>query len=139
MTWTVDNQLRRTFGEYYMVSERDGSETAHLVTFPDGRQLRVLPDEYSSGQRRAQVVRGALELLAALGESQTPLPAGYDPRSYLVGCLTLAGLTWETVSDSQTIEEWLYDWFANDYPSDIAGDMLLKGLERDGWTIVGVD
>ena len=154
MSWVVDGNQQRNIGPYSLVSERDGDQTAHLVTFPDNRQLRVLPDGASSGQKRSRVTKVALEALVALvahseslPEGVTVLPPGYDPMLYLVGSLAYAGLSWEQVTDEPTVEDWLADWFwssrersyfgfDDDGDVNAAAELLVSDLGRAGWEIV---
>ena len=144
MTWVTDENQQRSFGPYSLVSERDGNQTAHLVTFGDGRQIRVLPDDASSGQKRSRVVKVALTVMAALTDrSMSPgvLVAGYDPMMYLVGSLAYAGLSWEQVTDDPTVKDFLIDWLSlmdgwyADNPES-AAKSFVKDLSRSGWQIV---
>ncbi len=151
MTWVVDGNQQRNIGPYVLVSERDGDQTAHLVTFPDGRQIRVLPDGSTSGQKRSRVTKLALESLVrlvahseSLPDGETLLPPGYDPMLYLVGSLAYAGLSWEQVTDEPTVEDWLAVWLPMmDFETGQFGDdgmlaakLLVDDLGRSGWEIV---
>ena len=151
MTWVADENQQRNIGPYSLVSERDGDQTAHLVTFPDNRQLRVLPDGSTSGQKRSRVTKVTLEALAALvahseslPDGETPLPPGYDPMLYLVGSLAYGGLSWEQVSNEQTVEDVVADWIVTVVPVldefGVDGETAAKGLVSDlassGWKIV---
>lgn len=142
MTWKPDPRTVRTFGPYEKVSERDGDLTAHLVSFPDGRSVRVLPDDRTSGQKRSRVATDALQSLYELWQSSHFSDDGHqvDPVAYLVGCLAMAGIDFELTSTdlTVTIEEWLDVWFAS-----VAEDMrelrayqLIDELDTDGWQIV---
>jgi hypothetical protein len=130
-------------GGYKIQSERDGDQTAHLVTFPDDRQIRVLPDSVHSGQYRIQVVKVALKAMAALTADSGSLPAGYDPALYLYGSLCYADLEWEQVWEGPTINEWLESWFiVAETTGDsfmIAVPKLLHDLKKAGWVIRRVD
>ena len=148
MTWVVDGNQQRNLGPYVLVSERDGDQTAHLVTFPDNRQLRVLPDGASSGQKRSRVVKVALDSLVrlvahseALPDGVTPLPPGYDPMLYLVGSLAYAGLSWEQITDEPTVEDVIADWLVlmdDRLPgeTELAAKALVSDLASSGWEIV---
>jgi hypothetical protein len=146
MTWKPDPRTELRFGPYVLTSERDGQETAHLVAFPDGREVRVLPDGRNSGQRRSRVTSEALTTLHELWQGQhfsDDAPA-IDPVAYLVGCFAVAGLTWELVLPEVTIGEWLDGWF--NWPGDRLSldtrDMsraLLYDLDTAGWQIVRKD
>ncbi len=106
----TDERTRREFGPFSVVSEREDGETFHVVTFPDGRQLRVLPDAQHSGQKRSRVVVSALKVLEALVDGSVSLTGGYD-------------------------EEWLAEWFDEGAHE---GWELLDDLKTDGWEIVRV-
>lgn len=148
MTWKTDARSLRTFGPYTLHSERDGQETAHLVAFPDGRKVRVVPDGRNSGQRRSRVTS---EALAAICEqvggvehaselARDGINPIMDPVAYLVGCLAVAGGAWEMVLPEVTIGEWLDGWF--NWPGDWSFDTrdtsraLLYDLDTAGWQIV---
>lgn len=131
MTWKPDpreDHIRR-FGEITLVSEVHSktNDTAHLVTFADGSQIRVLPDG-SSGQRRARAVRDTLHAAAALSPDN-----GDVVETYVIGRLHLRGLTWEQVGDlgEVTIEEWLVEWLE----AGGSAAQLLEDLDVDGWQI----
>lgn len=131
--WRADTleKMARHFGEITVVSEQHKRthDTAHLVTFPGGLQLRVLPDG-SHGARRARVVREACEALTRLSG-----PA-VDLRRYLIGRLAEAGLDWEIPGDDQpqpTIEEWLEE----EMPAGWASvSHFLRDLDEAGFEIV---
>lgn len=131
MEWKSDERHLRTFGAFSMVSEQNkAGETAHCVTLPDGQQLRVLPDDRTSGQRRSRTISEALKALVDV--------EGIDPMTYIVGAVAKAGLTWQAVLAEVTIEEWLDHWFEAYEPSRLApsSEMLLDDLDTDGWEIV---
>ena len=151
MTWKADERTTKTFGDYSVVSERRGSDTAHLISFPDGRKVRVLPDPDISGQKRSRIVSEALADLQGWDEAKAALyKAGMrgtrawdalqrDPFVQLVGVLDLEGLTWEVPTLGEvTIEEWLAEWFELFGVNDVAyaRDALLGDLADDGWEIV---
>lgn len=132
--WRTDERPENTrrIGDITLVSEQHKrtGDTAHLVTFADGHQIRVLPDG-SSGQKRSRLVRTVLEAAKALRGTSADLM-----ETYVVGGLARAGLTWQEVGDQrQTIEDWLAEWFEN--RSRFAGPgTLLADLADDGWEIV---
>lgn len=144
MTWKPDPRTVRTFGPYTMVSERDGDLTAHLVTFPDGRSVRVLPDDRTSGQKRSRVATDALRALGAASDESHGFPLTalvdetdrllFDPVAYLVGCLAMAGIDSELMSAdlSVSIDEWLTEWLE----AGGSAAQLLEDLATDGWQIV---
>lgn len=151
MTWKPDERTIKTFGDYSVVSERRGSDTAHLISFPDGRKVRVLPDPDTSGQKRSRIVSEALADLQGWDEAKAALyKAGMrgtrawdalqrDPFVQLVGVLDLEGLAWEVPGPGEvTIEEWLAEWFECMPPTEAAtaADDLIKDLETTGWKIV---
>jgi hypothetical protein len=126
-----------------MYSERDRQETAHLVAFPDGRQVRVLPDGQNSGQRRSRVTSEALAAICEQvgGEDHASELARdginpiMDPVVYLLGCFAVAGLTWELVLPELMIGEWLDEWWER-REVDRRPGWLLEDLDADGWKIV---
>ena len=137
MTWKPDPRTERRFGPYVLISERDGAQTAHLVTFPDGRKVRCLPDGQTSGQKRSRVTTDALTVLHELWQAAHFADGpDFEPASYLIGCLAVAGLTWEVVDAdlTVTIEEWLTEWFSEPHPNRSLH--LLGDLDDDGWQIV---
>lgn len=131
----------RTFGDFKVYSEVNSDrETAHVVRFPDGRELRVLPDE-RGGKKRSGLVRAAVEHLASAVEANTAI--SYE--TYLYGLLLKSGFnSWEWTADGEvSIEEWLESWFANDLPgrgpADFMAECLLGAIQDDGWAIVRED
>lgn len=90
--WTADERHRKVFGRLSMVPERRGDETAHLVDL-GGREIRVLPDGLTSGQRRSRVISEALGTIQALD------PSVDLAETILVGVLARAGLSWEKLSE----------------------------------------
>lgn len=112
MTWKPDPRTIRTFGPYEMVSERDGDLTAHLVSFPDGRTVRVLPNDRTSGQKRSRVATDALQALYELWQSSHFSDDGHrvDPVAYLVGCLALACIDFAVFEADQSPGEWWEEW-----------------------------
>lgn len=139
MTWRRDTRPEnvRTFGDFKIFSEVNSDrETAHVVQFPDGREIRVLPDPNHNGRVRAAVVRGAVE---AVNDRNGPLEA--DTAVLVVlGALARAGLKWQELAGEVSIEEWLESWFANDLPdrgpADFMAECLLGALQDDGLEIV---
>lgn len=136
--WRTDDRPENALrvGAISRVSQthRTTGDTAHLLTFSDGRQIRVLPDG-TSGQRRSRAVRAAMEDAEALGGESVDLI-----ETYMVGRLAQAGLTWEPVGNVRevTVEEWLGAWFDYrnfDAPGRLALE-LLEDLADDGWQIV---
>jgi len=144
--WTAEKrtELHKTFGTWTMCSERDGSETAYLLTHEDGRSLRVLPDSHNSVQRRSRVI---VEALKGVGRIESvwsfeddelgdagPIP---DQMPYLVGCFTIAGLTWEMVSTDDPLHEWLAKWFVDvDLSNPELPKYLVDDLDHAGWVVV---
>lgn len=133
--WHTDERNRKTFGsDLSVVSQTRGGETAHLVDLGD-RSIRVLPDEAHSGQKRALVVREALETIAALNGI-----SGDVREDLFVGRLARAGLDFEAVSvDGLPIEDWLARYFHEEgwpvaAPSATA-ETLVADLAADGWEI----
>ena len=129
MTYKPDPRTVRTFGPYTMVSERDGDLTAHLVSFPDGRSVRVLPDDRTSGQKRSRVATAALQ-------SMCEYP-GVDSNALytFVGWIVSEGLSFELELGAVTIDEWLTEWFEHG-AERFTATALLEDLEADGWSIV---
>lgn len=152
MTWRRDERPEnvRTFGDFKVFSEtrKDGgvNETAHVVQFPDGREIRVKPDPEIGGRSRAAVVREAVAGLAntykLLGGAEGVLRQDYDPALYLYGVLAHNGLEWENALEV-SIEEWLANYIeevwtlSDDPPTEYTDEArhFLKALEADGWTI----
>ena len=114
MSWTIDPRLTKRYGNIVLESERDGEHTAHRITLSPERVIRVLPDEAHSGQKRALVVRAALEGAKALGAIDGALV-----ETYVAGVLGREGLVWEVVDlereqlEQIDPEEWLTEWFTN--------------------------
>jgi hypothetical protein len=131
-----------------MHSERDGQKTAHLVAFPDGRKVRVVPDGRNSGQRRSRVTSEALAAICEQvgGEDHASELARdginpiMDPVAYLIGCLAVAGLTWQIIGGELTPGEWWEDWLeANPTYRDCVigfvrdmGDAGFEVVRKDG-------
>lgn len=149
MTWKPDPRTERSFGPYRMVSERDGHLTSHLVTFPDGRQVRVLPDDRTSGQKRSRVATQALRALGAASDETHGYPLAayvdedgrplFNPVAYLVGCLAVEGIRWELVSAATvTVEDTLADWFRQvaDAVAELDPGELIRHLAAAGFEIV---
>ena len=139
MSWKlVAANLPTVIGPYKVESERDGDQTAHLVTLSDTRQIRVLPNSVHSGQYRIHVIKVALKAMAALDPDSGSLPPGYDPALYLYGSLCYAELEWEQVGKGSTIEEWLADWFGQAEIAELVDDWsldLVRDLKAAGWVI----
>ena len=140
MSWKlVASSVPTEIGLYRIESERDGDQTAHLITFPDGRQIRVLPDGDHSGQYRIRVVKAALVVLLDVAARSESLPAEYDPMVYLYGALCSHNLEWEQVWNRQTIEDWLETYFVISARGDAQGPesalSFIRGLEKAGWVI----
>lgn len=136
--WRTDDRPENTLqiGGITRVSQthRTTGDTAHLLTFADGRQIRVLPDG-TSGQRRSRAVRAAMEDAEALrGESADLV------ETYMVGRLAQSGLTWEALTNVRevTVEEWLAEWFDDGLREDAPSiaRALVHDLAVDGWQIV---
>ncbi len=136
MTWKPDERQRKTFGPFSMVSlqPKGGGQSAHLVEFGDGRQIRVLPDSAHSGAMRSRVLQDALETLAGLiGDiGDVRGDGGFDPVVYVRGVLAGADLEWEEISTEVTIEEWL----AANWENIGTWRNLVHDLSADGWEIV---
>lgn len=138
MSWTIDPRHTRQFGSVVLESERDGEHTAHRITLGE-RVIRVLPDDAHSGQKRALVVRAALEGAKALGGIDGALI-----ETYVAGVLGREGLSWEEVDlDREALEqtdpeEWLIEWFKYRHEPipDGAAKNLLRDLENAGMGIV---
>ena len=142
MTWklvSTRDGATTLIGDYKIQSERDGDQTAHLVTFPDERQIRVLPDAVHSGQYRIRVVKVALKAMAALDPDSGSLPPGYDPALYLYGSLCYADLEWEQVWEGPTIDDWLEDWFTLETDEGGSSRHLIRDLKSAGWVMVRRD
>lgn len=133
MTWRTDERPENTLqiGGITRVSQthKQNGDTAHLLTFSDGRQIRVLPDG-TSGQGRSRKVKAAMGSAEALTGKSVDVIA-----TYVVGYLAETGLTWESVGNvrEDTIEEWLTGWFNESEP--INSRILLDDLAIDGWEI----
>jgi hypothetical protein len=146
MTWTAEKrvELHKLFGPYLMTPERDGSETAYLVTFPDDRAVRVLPGA-ASAQKRARVTTTALASIVEQvgGRDQAAelaadgIPPIMDPVTYLIGALTLHHMTWELVSSDDPLQEWLAKWFVDvDLSNPELPKYLVDDLDHAGWVVV---
>lgn len=131
--WITDERPENTrrFGDITLVSQthKQDRNTAHLITFGDGCQIRVLPDGATSGQKRSRVLRRVLEAAKALDGTSSDLV-----ETYVIGGLAREGLTWEQVSNIRevTIEEWLAEWLE----AGGSASQLLEELADDGWKIV---
>lgn len=141
MTWEPETRekFHKQFGDYRLIPERNKQgETAHLVDLGD-RKIRVLPDGSHSGQKRATVVRRALETLAALNGV-----SGDVAESYFVGSVAREDLSWEYVTHDDlrdvTIEEWLEHYF-HEHAADpvYMTNHFQPDLKADGWAIVRED
>lgn len=130
----------RKFGDITLVSEthKRTRQTAHLITFGDGAQLRLLPGS-ESGRKRATVARDALERTEPLRKALSGDSAALV-KTYVVGELSLAGLEWEWVNDLRevTFDEWLDEWFELFGAEDVAfaRKSLLGDMADDGWVVV---
>lgn len=103
MTWKRDTRPEnvRKIGPFTVWSETNTDrETCHVIEFPDGSELRVLPNG-ESGHRRAQQVGAVCRALA--GDS---VRLG-DDLAYLVavGGLAEQGLEWEKVEEVEVCGE----------------------------------
>jgi len=133
VTWTLFAfSVPTDIGHYRVELERDGDKTAHLVTFPDNRQLRVLPDGVHSGQYRIRVVKVALTVLRDVEAHSESLPVEYEPMLYLIGSLCYADLEWEQVSGGESIEDWMETWFHSPLVDRLT---LIQDLNKAGWVI----
>lgn len=127
----------RTFGDFKVFSEVNSDrKTAHVVQLPDGREIRVLPDD-RGGHARSKAVRQAVEIAQGVSERLE----GDEGRLVLIGALSHYQLHWEELQPDLgvSIEEWMAHWFKitfdDDMPRDAAG-LLLRELGDDGWEIV---
>lgn len=132
--WYTDDRHSKTYGDITVVSQQKDGETAHLVTFPSGNQVRVLPDG-RSGQMRSRAVRHVLEKVERLRGVPGDLR-----EDFVVGGFARALLVWEEllVPDSTvTVDEWLDSWFELFGVEDVAyaRKSLLGDLAEDGWEI----
>ncbi len=135
MTWKlVASSVPTEIGSYRIESERDGDQTAHLVTFPDERQIRVLPDVDHSGQYRIRVVKAALVVMWDVEARSESLPAEYDPKVYLLGALCFHNMEWEHVWTEPNLVDWLTTWFAPPI-FEVSVPNLLRDLKQAGWVI----
>jgi hypothetical protein len=142
--WQAEKRTEYTkaFGPYLMVPERNSNnETAYLVSFPDGRMVRVLPDDRHSAQRRSRVIVTALTALELAWGSDTgagdSLPSQVDMSWFLIGAVAAAGLTWEMVDTTDPLGDFLTKWFVDINPDDPdIVKFLLDDLDHAGWTIV---
>ena len=137
MSWKlVASSVPTEIGPYKVESERDGDRTAHLITFPDDRQIRVLPDDVHSGQYRIRVIKGTLITLAALDTESGFLPAGYDPKVYLLGALCFHKMEWEHIWTEPNLVDWLTVYFGEAAPIfEVDTSDFLSGLKQAGWVI----
>jgi hypothetical protein len=135
MSWRPDERTRKPFGNFSMVSEspKGGGQSAHFIAFPDGRGVRVLPDDHHSGRARSALLLAVVPVLEALGASSAISETGADPLTYLSGYLAGHGLKWEVELGEVTIEEWLTAWFDPIGPE--VARQLLEDLAADGWKI----
>lgn len=143
--WKPDERHRHEYGPFSMVPERDGTETAHLVTLHDGRMVRVMPDDHSSGQKRSQTIVKALKAMHAVWGSRIAVTDEdgvtlvVDPMTILVGFLSEASLTWQPIQDLTvlTIEDFLDEWFGQHIVAlRIDTGEFLHDLDEAGWEIV---
>lgn len=137
MTWRRDERPEnvRTFGDFTVFSEVDSErQTAHVVRFPYGREVRVLPDD-RSGAQRARILKHVVETTADLSERVV------SPDGVLIifrGACDEFSLMWEEVTPEQSIEEWLDAWFIDSgfirEATDLSS-MLLQDLDANGWEV----
>lgn len=137
MTWVVDDRHEKIYGSVRMAPERQGGETAHRISLPDGRVIRVLPDGTTSGQARARVSREACKETADLKGGSVDLIA-----NHLIGRLAMAGVLWDWVDEARearealSITDWLVVWCDARDMSEAWAHQLLNDLKTDGWQIV---
>lgn len=121
----------RAFGDFKIYSETRGgsgvTETAHVIQFPDGAELRVLPSG-QSGRMRSITVRSICEGLA---EGSDRLKAN-EALLVAIGGLSRVGLDYQELAGDVSIEEWLDEWLE----AGGSAENLLHELEVDGWEIV---
>ena len=134
--WTAEKrtELHKTFGAWTMIPERDGSETAYLLSHEDGLGLRVLPDSHNSAQKRGRMILVALQALESFNSFVEFHPD--HQVAYLIGRLTIAGFTWASIG-ADPLEKWLTEWFTHDNdatPGQLA-KFLVDDLDHAGWTI----
>lgn len=128
MTWKPDHRTLKPFGSFTVVSEvNQDRETAHLVTFPDGSKVRVLP---SDGSYRARLVAQVLHRLHALGERLgADLADLVDPVSFFEGQMYVHGLRFEReLVRPQTFENFLGEYLD---PATVA--QLVEAMPQAGW------
>lgn len=133
--WYTDDRHSKTYGDLTLVSQqhKKTGDTAHLVTFPSGNQVRVLPDG-SSGQRRSRLVRGVLENVERLRDVSGDLRT-----DVILGGLARHGLEWELIRPDLdvTADEWVAAWFESEGAKDGAeiARRFMEALRVDGWEI----
>lgn len=132
--WKTDHRQHKDYGDsdrrISLDSQTADGETAHLITFGSGAQLRVLPDPAHSGRIRSAVVIGACSDIEALSRS-----SGFSwdmAATYLIGMLAERGITWERVTAEPSVEEWLAEWLE----AGGSARQLLDDLAADGFEIV---
>lgn len=102
MTWKRDTRPEnvRKVGPFTVWSETNTDrETCHVIGFPDGREMRVLPSG-QSGRLRATVVREGCQYASALPES---LVADLGPL-VVIGWLSGVPLDWQWVDEPDICE-----------------------------------
>lgn len=104
MSWRPDlrPEVVRVFDHSRLIPERDGLQTAHLVVLPEGRLLRVLPDDRHTGVKRSRVLRDALERLDIVMADSVDL---IDPYGWVRHEFESAGLKWEQPDRSEVQKE----------------------------------
>lgn len=129
MTWKRDTRPEnvRTIGDFKIFSEVNSDrETAHVIQFPDGAELRVLPSG-QSGRMRSITVRSICEGLA---EGSDRLRAN-EALLVAIGGLSRVGLDYQELAGAVSIEEWLDEWLE----AGGSAENLLHELDVDGWEI----
>jgi hypothetical protein len=131
-TWRSDTRHAKTFGSFSMVSQVNGRrETAHLIDLGH-LEIRVLPDDRTSGAQRARVVKGALDqAMRLVGVSEDVI------TDCVLGKIARAGLSWELIESEEALEELLDDWVL--VHGEEPAESLIRHLRQHSYQIVKVD
>jgi hypothetical protein len=130
MTWKQDPRTLKPFGSFTLVSEvNKDRETAHLVTFPDGKQIRVLPSGWT-GAYRAGEVASALHDLNAL---ETALGPDFG---HLVDAVALfGGLMRKAAIVSELVSADTFERFLGEFLDERTVAVLVDAMPEAGWKV----
>lgn len=133
--WYTDERTVKVYGDFSVVSQQHKrtGDTAHLIVFPSGHGLRVLPDG-TSGQRRSKAVKAVLETVERLRDVPGDLRG-----DVILGGLARQGLEWELIRPDLEVTpaEWVTAWFESEgaFDGSEIARRFMEALKVDGWEI----